>query len=176
MTEKVAPSIRYAAGGDAALLAELSARTFAETFAADNTPEDMAAYLASAFGVTQQAAELNDPRATFLLAEIEGAPVGYAKLYAGDAPACVTGERPLELARLYAGQAWIGRGVGASLMTACIAEAVRRGHRTMWLGVWERNLRAQAFYRRWDFRIVGQQIFQLASDPQTDLVMERALH
>ena len=71
-TEQSAVNIRHATAADAALLAELGARTFAETFAADNRPEDMAAYLASAFSVEQTAAELSDPRATWLLAEIGG--------------------------------------------------------------------------------------------------------
>jgi len=65
--------------------------------------------------------------------------------------------------------------VGASLLRACLDEARRAGHRTIWLGVWERNERARAFYRKWDFREAGTQIFQLGSDAQTDVVMERAL-
>ena len=173
--EQTAPAIRRATPGDAALLAELAARTFAEAFAADNRPEDMAAYLASAFSPEQTASELSDPRSTWLLAEIGGAPAGYAKLHAGAAPSCVRGPRPVELSRLYAAREWLGRGVGAALMRACLEEARRGGHRTIWLGVWEHNTRARAFYRKWDFRDAGTQPFQLGSDRQTDVVMERAL-
>ena len=61
---------------DAGLLAELGARTFSETFAADNSPADMAAYLASSFSEAQQAAELTDPHATFHIAETDGVAVG----------------------------------------------------------------------------------------------------
>ena len=60
-------------------------------------------------------------------------------------------------------------------MRACVEESRAAGHRTIWLGVWERNPRAQAFYRKWDFRVVGDHIFVLGSDPQTDLLMERPL-
>ena len=52
------PLIRRAVAVDAGLLAELGARTFYESFAADNTPENMAAYLAESFGPDKQAAEL----------------------------------------------------------------------------------------------------------------------
>jgi ribosomal protein S18 acetylase RimI-like enzyme len=45
----------------------------------------------------------------------------------------------------------------------------------MWLGVWERNARAQVFYRKWDFRTVGEHLFPLGSDLQRDILMERAL-
>ncbi len=175
MTRSVCPLIRRATADDAGLLAALGARTFADTFAADNKPEDMAAYLAAAFSPEQQAAELADPRAIFLLAEVDGRAAGYAALRADDAPACVTGARPVELVRLYVTQEWLGRGVGEALMRECVGMALQAGHQTMWLGVWEHNQRAQAFYRKWGFQVVGGHVFQLGTDPQTDLLMERAL-
>jgi ribosomal protein S18 acetylase RimI-like enzyme len=167
--------VRRAAREDAAAIAELGARTFNETFAADNSPEDLAAYLADAFNPEKVAAELLDPRSTFLVAEAEGTPVGYAKLYRGEAHSSVKGPRPVELARLYASRDCLGRGVGAALMRVCLDEARRAGCATMWLGVWERNTRAIAFYRKWGFRETGNQTFQLGSDPQNDLVMELGL-
>ncbi|MDQ3134757.1 MAG: GNAT family N-acetyltransferase, partial [Acidobacteriota bacterium] len=85
------------------------------------------------------------------------------------------GPLPVELVRLYVGRDWLGRGVGAALMGGCLDEARRGRHKTLWLGVWEHNQRAQAFYRRWDFREVGTHIFQLGSDAQTDLLLERAV-
>ncbi len=175
MNQKSNPVIRRAASTDADLLAELGARTFSETFAADNTPEDMNAYLVSSFSPAQQAAELADPHSIFLIAEIDEIAAGYAKLQAGDALEGVEGEKPIELVRLYVYKEWLGRGVGEALMRTCIDEAQQAGHQTLWLGVWERNGRAQAFYRKWDFREVGEHVFQLGADPQTDILMERAL-
>jgi diamine N-acetyltransferase len=167
--------IRPAQAIDADLLAELGARTFAETFAADNTPENMGTYLASAFNRSQQAAELADSQTTFLVAEQDGTAVGYAMLRAGSELDDVTGNNPIELVRLYVSSACLGSGVGAALMHACISEAEQRGHETIWLGVWERNHRAQSFYRKWYFREVGTHIFQLGDDPQTDLIMQRSI-
>jgi GNAT superfamily N-acetyltransferase len=171
-------SVRIAKAEDAALLTELGARTFKETFAADNTPEDMAAYLGSSFNPTQQAAELADPRATFLVAEageINNVPLGYAMLRFGEAPPEVTGYKPIELVRLYVLQETVGTGVGSVLMQACINEAKLRHFRTLWLGVWEHNHRAQAFYRKWNFYEVGTHVFQLGNDPQTDILMQTSI-
>ncbi|MHB0969502.1 MAG: GNAT family N-acetyltransferase [Thermoanaerobaculia bacterium] len=167
--------IRRANSDDAGLLAELGARTFSETFAADNTPEDMTAYLAASFNPARQAAELADAASTFLIAKVGGVAAGYAKLRAGEPLDGVEGARPVELVRLYVLHEWLGRAVGAELMDACLDEARRAGHETIWLGVWERNARAQAFYRKWGFREVAEHIFQLGSDLQRDLLMERAL-
>jgi ribosomal protein S18 acetylase RimI-like enzyme len=168
-------TIRRANREDASLLVELGARTFAETFATDNSPEDMAAYLAASFNLAQQMAELVDPPSTFLIAEVGGLAVGYAKLHAGEPAEGVDGAKPVELVRLYVSREWLGRGVGEALMRACIDEARQAGHSSIWLGVWERNDRAQAFYRKWNFRTVGEHVFQLGSDPQRDILMERAV-
>lgn len=170
MTPEV--KIRRAYSSDALLLAGLGASTFAETFAAENTPEDMSAYLAQSFTPARLADELADAKATFLLAFVGGEAAGYAKLYQGEPPACVTGESPTELARLYVGKKWLGVGVGRELMRRCVDEARRSGAGVMWLGVWEHNLRAQAFYRKWGFTPVGRQVFRLGADAQTDWVMQ----
>ena len=175
MTQKPDVTIRRAVAGDAGLLSELGARTFSETFAADNSPEDMAAYLASSFNPARQTAELNDPASTFFIAEVGGLAAGYAQLHAGEPAEGIEGPQPVELVRLYVSREWLGRGVGEALMRACLDGARQAGHETIWLGVWERNGRAQAFYRKWDFRAVGEHVFQLGSDPQTDILMERAL-
>jgi len=168
-------TIRRGNLADAALLSELGARTFSETFAADNTPEDLAAYIATSFNVAQQTSELKDPGSIFLIAEVNGRAAGYAKLHDGEPEKGVEGARPIELVRLYVSRDWLGRGVGEQLMRACLDEARQSGHETIWLGVWERNARAQAFYRKWNFRAVGEHMFQLGSDLQRDILMERAL-
>lgn len=168
-------NIRYATAADNVLLAELGARTFHDTFAADNTSENMAAYLTASFCPEKQAAELLDPSAFFLIAEVAGAAVGYARLRASKPLPGISGSRPIELVRLYAVRNWIGRGIGAALMHACIDAAHCRGYETLWLDVWKRNVRARAFYRRWGFVEVGTNIFQLGDDLQTDLLMQRAI-
>ena len=166
-------NIRYATAADNALLAELGARTFQDSFAADNTPENMAAYIGASFSPEKQAAELADPLSIFLIAEVEGAAVGYARLRESPSSAGITGLHPIEIVRFYARKEWIRRGVGATLMKACLDEAEKRSCDTIWLDVWEHNPRARAFYLKWGFVEVGTQMFQLGDDLQTDLLMQR---
>jgi ribosomal protein S18 acetylase RimI-like enzyme len=165
--------VRAAQAQDAALLARIGAQAFQHTFGPDNTPEDMAAYLARSFSPETQAAELAEPGTTFLIAEFDTETVGYARLREGPAPASIAGRRPIEIVRLYALPSWIGRGVGAALMRTCLDLAGRHSCDTVWLDVWERNQRAIAFYRRWGFAEVGTQPFVLGSDVQRDLLMAR---
>jgi GNAT superfamily N-acetyltransferase len=168
-------SIRTASPNDAAMLATLGARLFHDAFAADNRPEDLAAHLASTFGPELQARELDSASMTYLVAEMNGQPAGYALVSEGEAPHAIKGARPIELARLYVDRAWHGAGVAQSLMTAAEAEARRRGADTLWLGVWERNARAIAFYTRCGFRDVGNHVFYVGSDAQHDRLMQRDL-
>lgn len=167
----LAPVIRIATPADAALLAELGARTFRDTFAADNRPEDMAAFLASHYSPDLQARELEDPQRTFLLAEAASVPAGFALIQDIQPKPGVPGRRPLHVERLYVDRPFQGAGVGAALMRRCLEEARARGHDVVWLGVWERNFRARAFYARWGFAEVGETMFVVGSDTQRDLVL-----
>lgn len=166
-------NIRYATPQDKTLLAEIGAETFYDSFAADNTPENMAAYLAASFGPHIQGRELADAGCRFLIAEIEGEVVGYAQLKFKPAPEAVVGRKPVEIARFYARKGWIGRGVGPELMRSCLQEAGAAGCDVVWLDVWERNPRAIAFYKKWGFEEVGRQSFQLGDDLQQDLLLAR---
>ena len=168
-------NLRIATIDDANLLAELGSRTFSETFAVDNTPENMAEYLAIAFNSAQQSAELSEPNTLFKIAETDGVAVGYSMLRSGTPPKEITGGRTIELVRLYVSIESLGTGVGAALMKDCIDESLRRRFDTLWLGVWENNFRAQAFYRKWGFVEVGTHIFHLGDDPQRDFLLKRDL-
>ncbi|PTL80881.1 GNAT family N-acetyltransferase [Vitiosangium sp. GDMCC 1.1324] len=163
--------VRIATPADVGVLSELGARTFRDTFAADNRPEDMQAYLVSHFSPAHQEQELRDPQRFFLLAESAGTPAGFALLQAASPEPGVPGRRPLHIERLYVDRPFQGVGTGAALMRRCMQEARARGHDVLWLGVWERNFRARAFYARWGFSEVGETSFVLGRDTQRDLVL-----
>jgi ribosomal protein S18 acetylase RimI-like enzyme len=163
--------IRNATIDDAAALAEIAERTFRDTFAKDNTPEDLEAYVASAYGESLQHRELDDPETLVLLGESEdGTLVAYTQMRRVRSP---HGE--VEIARFYVDRTYHGQGLAQQLMNAAVDAARGLGATTLWLGVWERNLRAIAFYVKCGFRDVGSQPFLVGSDLQTDRVMARVI-
>ena len=164
-------TIRTATVADAAVLAELARRTFYDTFASTNDPTDMALFLAESYGVDQQTLELNNRDITTLLVEEDGEAVAFAQIRAGHVPDCVSSADPIELWRFYVAHQWHGRGIAQSLMDRVKTEARVRGAKTLWLGVWERNDRARAFYAKCGFTDAGEHLFLFGTDPQTDLVM-----
>ena len=168
-------NIRYGTTEDAKMLAELGARTFYDTFAKDNTPENIDAYLKKSFSPEIQFNELSQPDIIFLIAEFEDMPIGYAQLMINSKDESIKSTQPLEIRRIYASKEYLGRGVGKELMQATISEAKLRGCDCIWLGVWEKNQRAIDFYKKWDFREVGTHIFSVGDDPQNDFVMELEL-
>ena len=169
--------IRQAKPDDAQPLTDLAYTTFWDAFAhhPKNAPDDLNHYMRQAFNLEQIAAELADKQSVFLIADIENRPAGYAKLIIESTEEGITAERPVELSRLYSHQEYLGKGVGQNLMDACFEFATANGHDVMWLGVWEYNPRAQAFYTKNGFREVGKHTFLLGSDPQTDLLMQKEL-
>jgi diamine N-acetyltransferase len=160
-------AIRRALVEDAGRLADLAARVFLETFAADNDPKDLAMYVAEAFHEEQQRRELADPAIVTFVAEGEGALAAYAMLKLG--------EGELEIARFYVDRRFHGGGLAGRLMETVLDHARGLGVKKLWLGVWERNFRAIAFYEKWEFRITGSHPFLVGTDLQTDYVMERAI-
>lgn len=175
MSENI--TIRQASPDDAAMLRDLAYTTFWDAFHdhPENAPDDLAAYMEQAFSLEQVETELTDPTNIFLIAEIDNRAAGYARLIKGSTEHGITAQRPMELNRLYSHQKFLGLGVGPALMDACIARAKDEGCDVMWLGVWEFNPRAERFYTKHGFRTVGKHVFQLGSDAQTDLLMQKEI-
>ncbi len=168
-------AIRIAGAADAASLARFAEETFRDTFAAVNAVENMTLYCAASYGEEVQLREITDPGRMTLLYEDSGRLLAFAQLAWGEPPGCVAGSLPGEINRFYVMRQQHGRGIAQQLMAACIGEMERRGNDVVWLGVWERNPRAIAFYSRCGFVAVGNQIFKLGNDPQQDIVMVRRL-
>ena len=171
----MALTIRRASEKDIAVLADLSRKTFETAFGLENDPEDMRAYLDASFSVSQITHEVTKSDTTFLLAYDNEILVGYAKLQRGLAPDGVKHEKAVELGRLYVGSHHMGRGYGSQLIQACVDEACRQGYKRVWLGVWEKNLRAQRLYERFGFARVGTKTFVLGTDVQQDAVYARSV-
>ena len=168
-------TIRTARPGDAGRLAQLAETTFRDTFGAENTAQDMDLHCRVNYGEAIQAAEISRQDMLTLLAEAHGELAGFAQLRWGDAPDCVRGRTPGEIQRLYVARDWHGKGVAQALMQASLEAMRTRGSDVVWLGVWERNARASAFYRKSGFVETGDHVFAVGTDPQRDIVMARTV-
>jgi diamine N-acetyltransferase len=167
------PYIRIATPSDVSKLCEIGTKTFVDTYGADNTPENLKEYIETRFNEKQISDELNTPNTVFLLVELDQDVIGYARMRVNleENP----DEKSLEIERIYIDKAYHGQKCGALLMQACIDNAIQRGYTSIWLGVWEHNPKAIAFYQKWGFEVFGTHIFQLGDDAQTDYLMKKKL-
>jgi len=152
-------ALRHASIEDASALAAFASKAFSDTYRGIDDPDEIAEYVAEHFNPEAVTKIIRDRVSTTLLAEIASQLVGYAVLKSVEAPSCVTGAKPIELARFYLDKEFIGKGIGASLMLLVHAEALRLGARTLWLSVYDRNVRAVSFYERFGFTRVGGKEF-----------------
>ena len=167
--------IRKAIAEDAELIVRLSSETFYESFASENTIEDMEKYLREKFNVKAISAALQDDSTVFFIAYWDDVPAGYTKLRANKIPEGLESKKPLEIERIYVYKNFHGKKIGSALMQKNIDFALKNDYDTVWLGVWEHNLSSIEFYRKWEFKVFGKHIFRLGNDDQNDLLMKREL-
>lgn len=157
------------------MLQSLSRESFFESFAQDNTEANMQHHMATSFALDKLTRELNNPHSEFYVAFLEAQPIGYIKLNFGEAQTELQDPKAVEIERIYVRKAFQGRKVGQLLFDWAMQIAKERQADYIWLGVWEKNSKAIAFYQKNGFITFDQHIFMIGDDPQTDWMMKRIL-
>ncbi len=165
--------IRRAGPEDAEVLAEIGAYTFSETFAHLYPAEDLAAFLAEAYGVERTRADLADPAKAAWLVEAAGVTVGYAQAGPCELPHPDVTPSCLELKRFYLVKPWQGGGLGGRLFAEVMAWLERGEPHDIWIGVWSENHGAQRFYLRHGFAKVGDYGFKVGSTTDHEFILRR---
>lgn len=156
-------------------LQEICRMTFSETFAAENSPENMASYLEGVFSTERLTSEILNPESEFYFAWKDQRPLGYLKVNFGHAQNELQEANALEIERIYVLKASHGKNVGPILIEKALQIARDRKAAYVWLGVWENNHRALHFYRKNGFTEFGKHAFILGDDHQTDILMKHQL-
>ena len=158
-----------------AQLQAIGRQTFAETFAENNSAENMTKYLEQAFAHEKLSSELNDPNSLFYLASFQDEIIGYLKLNFGAAQTEIKDNNALEIERIYLAKAYHGQKFGQLLYNKAIEVAKEKKVEYIWLGVWEENHRAIQFYTKNGFKAFDKHVFILGADVQTDIMMKLEL-
>ncbi|MDF1478005.1 GNAT family N-acetyltransferase [Leifsonia sp. H3M29-4] len=172
--------IRPATTDDAALLHRVAAETFPLACPPHTTAESIAAFIAEHLSQAAFAHYLADDERVLFVAEADGEPAGYTMVVFGepgdaDVAASVTTRPTAELSKVYVREGFHGAGVAAALVDASVAAARDRGARTLWLGVNQENERANRFYAKQGFELVGTKRFLVGERFEDDYVRERSL-
>ena len=144
---------------DVDLLQQISIETFTDTFGKDNSPEHLAAYLRQAYAPVS----------------IDQEPAGYLKLNIGTSQSEEMDDHFLEIERIYVRKKFKHQGIGTFLLDTAIEKAKEKQKKAIWLGVWEHNDAALAFYRKRGFTKYSEHVFYMGDDPQTDYLFIKQL-
>ncbi|MCG3419823.1 GNAT family N-acetyltransferase [Oceanobacillus jordanicus] len=159
---------------DLKILQEISIETFKNTFEAQNSPENMKAYQEKAFNSQQLEMELANIYSEFFFVYYNNEVVGYLKINTNDAQSEVMGDTSLEIERIYIKNKYQKHGLGKYLINKSIEIAIERSKKEIWLGVWEKNENAIAFYKKMGFVQTGSHSFYMGDEEQTDIIMVKA--
>lgn len=156
-------------------LQKISRGTFTETFEEHNSPEHLSAYLEKAYNLNQLESELANPSSQFFFIYSNHEVAGYLKINTGEAQTEAMDSDSLEIERIYVKKKFHKHGLGKRLMDEAFAIAAREKKSKIWLGVWEANDNAIAFYGKKGFVQQGSHSFFMGDDEQVDLIMVKTL-
>ena len=156
-------------------LVAIGRETYFETFRRMNSPETMSRYLDEAFNPSRIREELSNAHSRFFLLLADNHPAAYIKINFAEAQTDINDPEALELERIYVRRSYKGRGFGRFLIDSVLEIAASRGCRYLWLGVWEKNEGAIAFYRKMGFSVFGTHQFRMGEELQQDLLFRKIL-
>ncbi|MEO2203384.1 GNAT family N-acetyltransferase [Paenibacillus pabuli] len=171
MTVKITKCFRE----DLQKLQEISIETFQDTFQDQNTPENMKVYLEKAFHSEQLERELSNHASEVYFIYFNEELAGYLKVNVNDAQSEKMGEEFLEIERIYIKGEYQNHGLGKHLLNKAMEVANDKNKSKIWLGVWEKNRNAIAFYNKMGFIQTGAHSFYMGDEEQTDFIMSKTL-
>jgi diamine N-acetyltransferase len=160
---------------DILVLQTISYETFNDTFKDQNSPENMNAYLEKAFNVKQLEKELSTIFSQFFFVYFNHEVAGYLKVNTQDSQSENMGDDSLEIERIYIRTKFQKLGLGKYLINKAVEIAVEQKKTKIWLGVWERNENAIAFYKKLGFVQAGSHSFFMGDEEQIDFIMIKSL-
>ncbi|TWT06383.1 GNAT family N-acetyltransferase [Planococcus sp. CPCC 101016] len=160
---------------DVSNLQTISTETFRETFQEQNSPEHLNAYLERAYNLDQLIQEIANPSSQFYLVYLDEELAGYLKVNTDEAQSETMDDDSLEVERIYVKKKFQKHGLGKHLMNKAMEIALEQQKKKIWLGVWEDNENAIAFYQKKGFVQTGSHSFFMGDDEQVDLIMTKTL-
>lgn len=161
---------------DVMQLQKIGRETFIETFSEENTEENMKKYLEEGFSAEKMQTELKNIHSEFYFAEQDKQIIGYLKINFGSSQTELKDTNALEIERIYVLKEFHGKKIGQLLYQKALDIARQKKMKYVWLGVWEKNLRAISFYKKNGFVEFDKHIFVLGNDKQTDSMMKLELN
>ena len=167
--------IRKAVEKDYKILSSLGAKTFIQAYQGKVKEKNMSSYVGKSFNKDIVLEEIRDTSFIFLIIAKNEKPIGYAKLVANKTQYSRNKVKSIELVRLYILKNYQGQGIGSKSLEECIKIVKKNKFKFIWLGVWEKNYNAIAFYKKSGFKLFGKCKFNFGTEIHNDLLMRKKI-
>ena len=132
-------------------------------------------FFKDSYNLEKFTAEYKEPDSVLYIALDNLKIIGFLRLRKNSEVNQQLGSNNIELQRLYVHRDYQGGAAARKLMNQGLEYAQKKKYEWMWLGVWEKNVRAQKFYTKWGFERFSEHIFQMGDDPQVDWLYKKKL-
>lgn len=156
-------------------LERLSRLTFTETFGEGNTEEDLKEFLDKNYNQVQLLSELKNPHSEFYFLRVDEEIAGYLKVNEASAQTESVADNALEIQRIYLTSQFQHQGLGSVLIKFAEKVAQQKNKDLIWLGVYEKNFNAQAFYEKHGYKRHGEHVFIVGNDRQIDYILTKKM-
>ena len=168
-------NIRKCSIEDTDLIISIGKETYFDTFQKMNSRETMSKYLEEAFDRTKIKNEIANPDSHFFTISIKNETAAYLKINYAAAQTDINDPDSLEIERIYVRNHFKGRGIGKELIKLSIDKAKEKNCSYVWLGVWEKNEAAIAFYKKTGFSVFATHKFKMGDELQSDLLLKKII-
>lgn len=154
---------------------ELAIEVYTDTFAEHNSPENLQAFFNDVYTFEKFKEEFHEHDSVLYIALDDLKIIGFLRLRLNAEVNHQLGKNHIELHRLYIHRDYQGGSVSKLFMEEALSYAKEKEYEWIWLGVWEKNFRAQKFYAKFGFEKFGSHTFQMGDDPQVDWLLKKKL-
>jgi len=145
-----------------AVLAQIGASTFYQSYKVENTEADMQAYIQDTYTIEKMIECLNNKNIIYFLAYKDTGDVGYVKLLLNQTNEKLIG-LTAEIEKIYVRKEFHGKGIAQQLMAHVKQYCVQKSYKKIYLGVWQQNHKALKFYSKEGFKTFDTRTFQLGA-------------
>ena len=157
-------------------LAELSQNTFIESHGHSAKDKDIQDYIQTHFNTKTLTRGLANPEIYYSKIYYEDQLAGYSKLILNFPHSLINSSSTAKFERLYLLKEFYGKGLGEALLNYNIKLAKKQQQKAFWLFVWTGNKKGLRFYKKSNFKIIGEHDFKISEDHSNpNYVMKLAL-
>jgi len=160
--------------GDSLKISILFKQVYIQTYGLEGITTEFANFITKRFAPDLIEEMIKTRPESLFIAYYKGNPVGAAELVY-DSVCKLRNINAVELSKLYVLERFYGKGIGYGLLNRVEEEVQARGYKDLWFEVYAHNPRAIAFYKRQNYKIIGDTLFPMEFNTYENKLMSKKI-